>query len=157
MAIVLDPRFPAPDRSGQAVKLRKDSDGCLDLGWCEGVLYDGRPFRVETWVQDQITMLTIFFSALGIEDVSEVQLSSVMESEGLVAYKEGAQRRRNECHIITDRAGNAMWSVNVPVGGEDETFVASTVRSFAYAGESAPTLFRIASTSPEAGSPVAAR
>ena len=142
VAIVLNPKFPAPDRTGQSVKLQKDNDGCLDLGWCEGVLYDGRPFRAETWVQDQITMVTIFFSAKGIEDVNEAQLSCVMESEGLVAYKEGAHRRKNECHIITDSAGNAMWSVNIPVGGEDEVFVARIVPYFAYGAVAPPTLFR---------------
>lgn len=148
MAVILNPKFPVPDRSGQSVKLQKDSDGCLDLGWCEGVLFDGRPFRAETWVQDQITMVTIFFSAMDIEDVNEARLSSVMESEGLVAYKEGAPRRKNECHMITDGAGNAMWSVNIPVGAEDEVYVASTVPYFGYAGAAMPpTLFRKVSNS----------
>jgi hypothetical protein len=102
--------------------------------------YDGRPFRAETWLQDQITMVTIFFSAVDIEDVNEAQLSSVMESDGLVAYKEGAHRRKNECHIS---AGNAMWSVNIPVGSEDEVFVARIVPYFTYHGAVAPpTLFR---------------
>jgi hypothetical protein len=143
MAIVLQPKFPAPDRSGHSVKLQKDSEGCLDLGWCEGVLFDGRPFRAETWVQDQITMVTFFFSAMGIEDVDDLRLSSVMESEGLVTYKEGTRRRKNECHIIADSSGNAMWSVNIPIGVEDEVFVASVVPYFSYMEESVPpTLFR---------------
>jgi len=80
---------------------------------------------------------------MGIEDVDEHRLSSVMESEGLVAYKEGGRRRKNECHMITDSAGNAMWSVNIPIGVEDEVFVASVVPYFGYMADSVPpTLFR---------------
>ena len=64
MAIALQPRFPYPDRSQQRVRLERDADGVMDIGWCEGLLSDGRPFRVEMWAQDQVSCLTIFFSAL---------------------------------------------------------------------------------------------
>ena len=44
MAVVLQPRYPLPDRSKQTPLLAKDEDGVIDIGWCDGVLADGRPF-----------------------------------------------------------------------------------------------------------------
>jgi hypothetical protein len=41
----------------------KDEDGVIDIGWCEGILLDGRAFRAEMWAQDQISMLRHCFSA----------------------------------------------------------------------------------------------
>ncbi|HEY0302889.1 MAG TPA: hypothetical protein VGC36_16195 [Rhizomicrobium sp.] len=78
--IVLDPRFPAPDRAGLHVAGRT-GEGERDLGWCEGVLFDGRPFRAEMWAQDGISLLTFFFSTLGLEDLSEAALFALVEKE----------------------------------------------------------------------------
>jgi hypothetical protein len=142
-AIVLDSRFPAPNRSGQSVRRQKDDDGVFDLGWCEGVLYDGRPFRAETWVQDQITMVTIFFSATGIDDVSEADLIRVLELEGLVEFKENGRGRQHPCHKVEDGAGHSMWSVNITVGAEDDVYVTKIVPYYSYAADGEPpTLFR---------------
>jgi hypothetical protein len=140
-AIVLNPRFPAPDRSKQSVRRHKDSDGVLDLGWCEGILYDGRPFRAETWAQDDTTMVTIFFSTVGIEDVAEADLIRVMELEEVVAFKEGGRARQHPCRKIQDGAGNSMWSVNITVGVDDDTYVAKIVPYFRYAADGEPPTF----------------
>ena len=67
MAIALQPKFPIPDRTKQPVRSTRDEDGVIDIGWCEGVLSDGRAFRAEMWAQDQISMLTLFFSTAGFE------------------------------------------------------------------------------------------
>jgi hypothetical protein len=142
-AIVLDSRFPAPNRSGQSVHRQKDDDGVFDLGWCEGVLYDGRPFRAETWVQDQITMVTIFFSATGIDDVSEAGLIRVLELEGLVELNENGRGRQHPCHKVEDSAGHSMWSVNITVSAEDDVYVTKIVPYYGYAADGEPpTLFR---------------
>lgn len=66
MATALQPKFPAPDRARQPVRSTKDDDGIIDIGWCDGVLSDGRAFRAEMWAQNQVSMLTIFFSTVGI-------------------------------------------------------------------------------------------
>ncbi len=78
---VLDPRFPVADRGGQTVSTVKDADGVLDLGWCEGVLSDGRPrLRAElAWAQDQISMLTFFFSVLGLEGLDADAVYALVE------------------------------------------------------------------------------
>lgn len=66
MAIAFQIKFPVPDRSDQTLSYVKSEDGQLDLGWNEGLMSDGRPFRMEMWATDGISMLTVFFSSSGI-------------------------------------------------------------------------------------------
>ena len=63
MAIALQPKFPSSDRSKQTIHFTKDEDGVIDIGWCDGILSDGRAYRAEMWAQDQMSLLTIFFRA----------------------------------------------------------------------------------------------
>jgi hypothetical protein len=64
--------YAKPDRSKQPYNHRKTADNeTLDIGWYEGVLADGRPYRAECWAQDQVTCLTFFFSTQGIEKATD--------------------------------------------------------------------------------------
>jgi hypothetical protein len=128
---VLDPRFPVPDRSGQTVSTVKGADGVLDLGWCEGVLADGRPFRAELWAQDQITVLTFFFSVLGLEALSTDAVYTLVETEGLVRRAAGFDPSY-QVSRWTDPRGAAFWSVNVTVGTDEETRLADSVAVVRY-------------------------
>jgi hypothetical protein len=128
---VLDPRFPVPDRSGQTVNTVKGEDGVLDLGWCEGVLSDGRPFRAELWAQDQITVLTFFFSVLGLETLSPDALYALVEKEGLVRLAAGFSPSF-QVRTWADPSGTEFWSVNVTVGTDEETRLADSVAVVRY-------------------------
>jgi hypothetical protein len=130
MAIVLQPMYPIPNRSKRQINFKKDDDGVIDIGWCEGVLSDGRSFRAEMWAQDQISMLTVFFSRAGIDDLAADAIADLVENEGLVKFKAGS--RRCQSLRFTDDAGNPMWSVNVTVGGPDETYLENAVAIFPY-------------------------
>src|SRR6516162_9554948 len=87
MAIALQPKFPIPDRTSQPVRSMKDEDGVLDIGWCEGILSDGRAFRAELWARDQISSLTLFFSTIGLEALEQDAMKHFVEKEGLVTFK----------------------------------------------------------------------
>jgi hypothetical protein len=114
--------YPKPDRSQFKPNLSKTpEDDVLDLGWQEGALRDGRPFRGEYWCQDQISMITFFFSTIGLENASREDLKLLLVSENLIQFKPG--RARVDARKIMDSSANEMWSVNVAVGDEDETFV----------------------------------
>src|SRR5438093_7890164 len=121
MAIVLQPQFPVPDRSRQPVRILKDENGMIDIGWCEGVLSDGRAFRAEMWAQDQVSMLTIFFSSLDLEgtDNDSETICHLLEKERLVSFKEGP--RFCTSMKFVDDAGNDVWSANIVVGDENQT------------------------------------
>ena len=129
MAIVLQPKYPVPDRSKQTIRYSRDDDGIIDIGWCDGVFSDGRNFRAEMWAQDQISMLTIFFSRVGIDDSDAA--GGIIESEGLVSFRKSASRNCNAVRI-DDATGNPIWSVNIYIGNEDDSFLESAVPIFPY-------------------------
>jgi hypothetical protein len=113
------------------IRSEKDEDGIIDIGWCEGVLSDGRAFRAEMWAQDQISMLTIFFSAMGMEELSQDAMRAFVEEEGLITFA-AHPPQRCASSIVDDDVGSEMWSVNVVVGDEDQTFLSSSVPIFRY-------------------------
>jgi hypothetical protein len=137
MAVVLQPRYPIPDRSKQTPLLAKDEDGVIDIGWCDGVLADGRPFRAEMWAQDGLSMLTFFFSTLGLADLDQAQIKALIVTEGLVRFKPGAPEHC-ESRTVSDDADNAMWSVNVNIGDDDATHLSEAVPVFPYSRSAEP-------------------
>ena len=127
MAKETNPKYPRPDRSRITPNFAKTADNdALDLGWHEGVLSDGRPFRAEYWCQDQISILTFFLSIVGLETASQADLAELLVREGLVAFKTG-KAPHIQAMRWRDAGGNEMWSINVTVGNEDETFLAATL------------------------------
>ena len=131
MAIALQPKFPIPDRTSQPVRSMKDEDGMIDIGWCEGILSDGHAFRAELWAQDQISSLTLFFSTIGLETLEQDAMKHFVEKEGLVTFKKSGP---NYCQaaLFRDDGGNQVWSVNMVVGDEDETFIDNSIPIFPY-------------------------
>jgi hypothetical protein len=131
MATVLQPKFPIPDRTKQPVLSRKDEDGVIDIGWCEGVLSDGRAFRAEMWAQDQVSSLTMFFSSIGLEDLDPEAMKRFVEQEGLVSFRSGGLGGFM-AGLYIDDGGNQVWSVNIVVGADDETYIGNSVPIFPY-------------------------
>ena len=80
--------FPAPDRSNY-VRRRQSSpeDGSVDIGWDAGVLSDGRLWRAEAWAESGMTILTFFFSSLGLEQATDADLAAMLTREGLVRFR----------------------------------------------------------------------
>jgi hypothetical protein len=111
--------IPRPDRSGYQPNFHKTPENeCLDLGWADGQLRDGRPFRMEVWAMDGMTGLTYFFSRQGLEDLTNAACTDMFEKEGLVRFLIPG-RRGVEVTAWTDYGGNPLWSVSVLVGDED--------------------------------------
>jgi len=127
-----NPEYPVPDRSNYVPNPSKSPENDqVDIGWNEGTLSDGRPFRMECWAQDQVTMLTIFMSARGIEDVDDAFFADLLEREGLVRFQPG--RRYVSAARWHDVAGNDLWSVNVVVGDDEGVFVSDSLPLRKYA------------------------
>ena len=144
MAIAMQAKFPVPDRTDQKINHVKDEDGVLDIGWNEGLMSDGRPFRTEMWANDGISMLTVFFSASGRSDLNDEQMTDLILSEGFVTFHEGAKRYIDKM-LRSDPAGNMMWSASIVVGDEDQTFVASSLPIFPHPSTSKhSTIFNLA-------------
>lgn len=100
-------KYPKPDRSDQIRNLSKGADGVIDIGWCDGVMSDGRPFLAEMRAQDGISMLTIFFSSDGIDHLTSDQLKDLVAKEGIVTFRTEGDSYC-EAAEYEDRVGNAM-------------------------------------------------
>jgi hypothetical protein len=99
-------------------------DEPLDIGWAEGVLSDGRPYRIECWADDGVTMVTYFVSSKGIEEADDDELTQLLEREGILAFAPGP--KHVSASRLRDPSGNDMWSINIVVGDDEDTFVSST-------------------------------
>ncbi len=120
-----DPRYPAPDRSNFTPN-QLTNDPFLregDIGASQGVLPDGRPFQFEGWYAEGITMVTIFFSNLDLEEARAPALLELVS--GLLAEAGVLERYRRlvqaddpwgSVHTIEDASGNMMYSLTFTVG-----------------------------------------
>jgi hypothetical protein len=120
--------YPKPDRSNYTPNFHKTAaDPALDIGWNEGLLSDGRPYRVEAWCEQGVTALTYFLSTRDLENMTNQQFADLLEKEELVCFQ--TERRSVAAMPFTDDGGNEMWSINLVVGGDDDehTFVEDLV------------------------------
>ncbi len=124
-------KFPIPNRTKQPIRHKKDEDGVVDVGWCEGLLSDGRAFRIEMWAQDNISMLTVFFSIVGLEHLEEDAMKNFLEEERLFIFNKNGPAFW-ATNLWLDDGGNQLWSVNVVVGDDDASHINSSVPIFPY-------------------------
>ena len=113
-------KYPVPDRSKFIQIKEKDESGTMDIGWNEGVTTDGRPYRAEMWTFDGVSMVTIFLSSIGIQNLSKEELMYYLEKEGLVKYF--GEKKLLRCELVKDDACEAMWSLNITIGDDEEIF-----------------------------------
>lgn len=111
--------YPIVDRS----KIDFSNYDERNIGYAEGELSDGRPYRLECWAVDQITNLTIFVSSIGIEHYSSTNVLDYIEAEGL--YWKLTNTFYGSALLWNDTNGNEFWSANLVVGDEDETYIDS--------------------------------
>jgi hypothetical protein len=126
--------YPKPDRSNHHPNRSKTTENdTLDIGWAEGVLSDGRAFRIERWAQDQVTYLQCFFSSVGLEELDRSELQQFLERERFIRFVSG--KRFASGRLTSDASENSMWEVNVVVGDEDELYAESDVPLKPYPSE----------------------
>src|SRR5215467_13908088 len=114
--------YPKPDCSDRRPNFSATEEtDARGIGWDEGRLSDGRPFRVEMWAQDQVSYLQCFFSAVGLEDLDRRELQQFLERECLIRFR--SDKRYAGGHLITDASGNRMWEVNVVIGDDHDRHV----------------------------------
>lgn len=117
--------YHAPDRSDAIRNFSKAEGDDLDIGWNDGVLSDGRPYRAESWAADQISLLTFFFSTSQIETYTDAQFIKLLEDEGLIEFSSDERYVAGE--IVEDASGNQMWSVNVVIADENNEFTKDSI------------------------------
>ena len=119
--------FNKPDTSNIAPRFSKtEDDDAIDLGWAEGIFTDSRPYRCESWATGGISLITVFFSSLQLENSSNQSLSQLLVSERLLHSASG--EINVEGLLFEDASGNAMWSVNVVISDEEKTYAESNIQ-----------------------------
>jgi hypothetical protein len=103
----IESRYPAPDRS--------DIAPAPNEGSATGFIAGNRPYRIESWSQDDNDLLTIFFSDLGIEDASADVLLRLVEpvitGPDMLVSPKWRRLSQGDVHRIKDARGNTMYSL----------------------------------------------
>jgi hypothetical protein len=114
------PRYPVPDRSDFTPNQFLDDDSLPegDINATSGTLPDGRPYVLEGWFTEGMTLVTYFFSVLDLEEASPDQLLALLRSELEAAAVPEEFRRltHNDMRKILDASGNEVYSLTFVVG-----------------------------------------
>ena len=97
-------------------------DKQVNIGWDTGLLEPDRPYFLECWATCGITMLTFFVSTKGIEDATTEDLVKMLTDAKLFRLLE-PENPRTSVMKFEDDHGNEFFSINVPVGVEDDVYV----------------------------------
>ena len=114
--------YPKPDRSRSTPnRVKTEANDTLDIGWAEGMMRDGRPWRAEAWCQDQVTCLNFYFSSRGLENATDDDLAALLSDEALVRFRD--EERFAEGRLMKDDSGRDIWEVTVALGDDEATYV----------------------------------
>jgi len=122
--LLLNP-YPTPDRSN----FKPTSPA--DIGWAEGFLSDGRPYRAECWSEDGITTIIVFLSTIGIEFASNIYLKTLLVNEGIITFLADKQFVSAKKYI--DASSHELWSINIVIADDESEYVSDALKLLPYA------------------------
>ena len=92
----------------------------IDLGYFEGALANGRPYRAEVWTEYGLASVTCFCERREDEVLSKLEAADLLEGSGLIFFESEARRSAYPV-AISDSVGMPCWSINAILwdgGGE---------------------------------------
>ena len=111
--------LPMIDHTGQTPE--RNEYGEVNIGWNAGLLEENRPFFVECWTVDHITMLTIYVSAKGIENKTPDELDRWFQDIAYYSYRDtGEDYGPPEVRTFTNPQKDEFFSINIGVGVDEE-------------------------------------
>jgi hypothetical protein len=114
------PRYPVPDRSNFTPNEFLDDDSLPegDINATSGTLPDGRPYVLEGWFTEGMTLVTYFFSVRDLEEASPEQLLALLlpELEGAAVPEKFRRLDEEGVNKILDASGNEVYSLTFVVG-----------------------------------------
>ena len=114
-------KFPAPSRIDYvASPYEPNEDGVLDVGYQNGALSDGRAYRLECWRMDEMLMMTVMFSDLGLSGWNRQDMFSLLELEDILEYT--SPKRAVQCARTQDDAGKGVWALNMMLSNGNGTY-----------------------------------
>ena len=116
--------LPMVDHAEWIFEKRDPGNMVVNIGWNCGLMEGGRPYFSEFWAMDYLSMLSVFISSIGIENLSPAEVDALCE-------KNRVYHRINVSWVptvkpFTDTKGNAFYSVNLIVGDEERVYVDGT-------------------------------
>ena len=93
--------------------------GEVNIGWYAGLLEEKRPFFAECWAADQITWLTIYVSAKGIEGKTPAEMDRWFQDIGYYSYRED-EHYPAYVRTFEKPNGDEFFMITVGVGVDDE-------------------------------------
>jgi len=117
-----DKYLPMVDHNKRIYASRTE-EGDRNLGWNCGLLECSRPFFIEAWVTDGLTMLTVYIATDGIEHYSNEEVDAFLQKQGVYQMIEGAAAP--QVAKYKDGSGNEFFTVNIIVGlpDKEDTFI----------------------------------
>lgn len=94
----------------------------VNIGWNTGLLGADRPYFMEAWASNGVTMLTYFVSAEGIENATTGDLVKMLTDAHLFCLLD-PENPRTSVMKFEDDHGNVFFSINVTAGTEDDLYV----------------------------------
>lgn len=106
-------KYPKIER--RTIDFTSDTEVC-NIGYCEGILEDQRPYRLEIWTSYGTIMATIFLSIIGFENKSEEEIKKYISDNKLIRIIE------DDIYIteLEDSNDNSFLSINVPLRERDK-------------------------------------
>jgi hypothetical protein len=105
----------------------------VDIGFGEGELSDGRPFRIEYWAEDGICTITYIMSIEGLEGESKESLADMLVSEGLLVFLDHENRYLGVTEM-TDASGNRMLWMHTVIGDDEGVYAEGKYPLYPYPG-----------------------
>lgn len=133
-------RYPAVDRSDFVPNFDGHmGDHVFDIGWAEGVLEDGRPFRMECWGLAGSTGVTVFMASEGLIGPNAIAnaeaVQALLERSGVITLLAPHDLQESSLLHFTDPSGAACLSISYVVADEwDEYFVTAHPLLTSYRG-----------------------
>ena len=110
-------RYRSVDRSDFTPNINgRMGDDVFDIGWAEGVLQDGRPYRLECWGLAGSTGVTVLMVRAGLEAHGAAQIDALLEASGVITTIEPQELL---LHCFVDPAGTPCLSISYIVADED--------------------------------------
>ena len=99
----------------------KTEDGDHNIGWYASTIDGVRPFFVECWAMDGITMLTIYVSTKDFEGKTATELTEIFRRIGYLRITNNEYQPK--AVIVTDDHQNTFYALNILVGDEDAVYI----------------------------------
>ena len=109
--------LPFMDRTCQTPA--RNEYGEVNIGWNAGLLKDGRPYFVECWAVDHITMLTFYFAVKETGKETPEEIKNVLLDSGYFKYKDYDQGLP-EVNTFGIPGESEFYSIGITVGVDEE-------------------------------------